>query len=132
MDYDTVNGSHFKMIFKNGYENSSLFEDGVNNMLESPLISQTWGRPLQDPWCGSPYSTGNILEIQPASNITWKTTQDHSKWIIATDVNYSCFGDMNRMPSQWDRGGAFYCVRSTNLNTALKAIVKSSEECSLV
>lgn len=39
-------GTPWKMIFKNGYKNSSIFEDGVNNMLNSSLVAQTWGRPL--------------------------------------------------------------------------------------
>jgi hypothetical protein len=85
------------MIFKNGYQNGSLFEDGVNNMIGSSLLSQTWGRPLQVPWCGSSFSTGNIKEIKINENITWTTTQDHSKWLVSMNTNHSCFGDMNRM-----------------------------------
>jgi len=27
------------MIFKNGYKNGSIFEDGINNMLNSSLLS---------------------------------------------------------------------------------------------
>jgi hypothetical protein len=128
-NYTTTNGSQILMIFKNGYKNGSIFEDGVNNMLNSSLVSQTWGRPLLAPWCGSKYTTGNIMNITIAPNISWLTTQDHSKWLIATNAPYSCFGDMNRMSSQWARGGAFYCIKSTNLNTALKAIVKSTQTC---
>ena len=59
MDFQR-NGVQFKTIFKNGNKNGSIFEDGVNNMLNSSLVSQTWGRPLQAPWCGSKYTTGNI------------------------------------------------------------------------
>jgi hypothetical protein len=54
------NGTQFKAIFKNGNINGSIFEDGVNNMLNSSLVSQTWGRPLSAPWCGNGYKTGNI------------------------------------------------------------------------
>ncbi len=59
MDFQR-NGVQFKTIFKNGNKNGSIFEDGVNNMLNSSLVSQTWGRPLQAPWCGSKYTTENI------------------------------------------------------------------------
>jgi len=125
----TRNGSEWSMIFKNGYKNASIFEDGINNMLGSSLLAQTWGRPLQLPWCGNVYTTGNIQEIRVSENITWSTTQDHSKWVVAMGSNYSCFGDMNRMESQWARGGAFYCLKSELLNQALKNIVKTSEAC---
>ena len=61
-----------KFIFKNGGMNGSIFEDGINNMLQSPLLAETWGRPLQDPWCGTPYPVGNINFIQFSSQVYWK------------------------------------------------------------
>ncbi len=42
----TVNGTNMLFIFKNGGVNASIFEDGLNNMLKSPLLAETWGRPL--------------------------------------------------------------------------------------
>lgn len=56
---------------------------------------------------------------------------DHSKWAIATrdDVFFSCFGDMNRMTSQWKRGGMFYCLQSQLLRDALKALILIQETC---
>jgi len=98
-------------------------------MLNSSLLSQTWGRPLAAPWCGSSYWTGNINSIRVNENITWNTTQDHSKWLVSSNSNHSCFGDMNRMDSQWTRGGAFYCIKSQLLNQALKSIIQTSESC---
>jgi len=121
-----MNGTQWQMIFKNGYKNSSIFEDGLNNMLNSSLVAQTWGRPLDYPWCGSDYKTGNIKEIKFSDTIFWSTTQDHSKWSVMLDNNYSCFGDMNRMDSQWTRGGAFYCLKSDLLSQALKAVIKTT------
>jgi deoxyribonuclease-2 len=114
------------MIFKNGFKNSSIFEDGLNNMFNSSLLAQTWGRPLQSPWCGGIYTTGNVKEIKINNTITWSTTMDHSKWAVSMNTNHSCFGDMNRMDSQWGRGGAFYCIKSDLLNQAMKSIIKTS------
>ena len=122
----TRNGTEFNMIFKNGFKNSSIFEDGLNNMLNSSLLAQTWGRPLQAPWCGGTYTTGNVKEIRINDTITWLTTMDHSKWVVSMNTNHSCFGDMNRMDSQWTRGGAFYCIKSNLLNQAMKNIIKTS------
>lgn len=56
----TLNGTNMQFIFKNGAVNASIFEDGLNNMLKSPIVAETWGRPLQDKWCGSPYGVGNV------------------------------------------------------------------------
>lgn len=41
----TINDTSMRFIFKNGKKNGSIFEDGVNNMLQSPLLAETWGRP---------------------------------------------------------------------------------------
>jgi deoxyribonuclease-2 len=125
----SINGTNFRFIFKNGGVNASIFEDGMNNMLQSPLLAETWGRPLQAPWCGTPYPVGNIATIQLNSQITWKETQDHSKWAYATANNFSCFGDMNRMSSQWKRGGAFYCLDSPLLKQALVSVTASTATC---
>ena len=125
----TINGMQMKFIFKNGNINGSIFEDGLNNMLKSPILAETWGRPLQAPWCGTPYPVGNINLIQVTSSISWKETQDHSKWAYATQNNYVCFGDMNRMTSQWKRGGAFYCLNSPSLKQAMVAITAQTSAC---
>lgn len=124
----TVNQTSMKFIFKNGGLNASIFEDGLNNMLKSPILAETWGRPLQDPWCGT-YPVGNVANIVINAQINWQESQDHSKWACATKNNYCCFGDMNRMDSQWVRGGAFYCLQSSYLKQAITKIVTASNLC---
>jgi hypothetical protein len=63
--------------------------------------------------------------------IKWGESNDHSKWVLAEN-KYSCFGDMNRMPSQWKRGGAFYCLEDLTLHAALKKVITASDSCSKV
>jgi hypothetical protein len=36
---------------------------------------------------------------------------------------------MNRMSSQWKRGGAFFCLDDLSLHTAMKKIVTASDSC---
>lgn len=108
-DY-TIDGTKMKFIFKNGGNNGSIFEDGINLMLNSPLLVQSWGRPLQAPWCQHQLSVGNIREIKLTNNIYWNQSKDHGKWGYALENNYACFGDLNRMTSQWRRGGGFFCI----------------------
>lgn len=122
----SINGTNFKFIYKNGAINASIFEDGMNYMLQSPLLAETWGRSLEAPWCGTPYPVGNVLQVALSSKATWSETQDHSKWAYATANNFSCFGDMNRMTSQWKRGGAFYCLDSPLLHQAMISVTAST------
>jgi hypothetical protein len=42
---------------------------------------------------------------------------------------YSCFGDMNRMVSQWKRGGAFYCLDNPYLYKTMKGIITATDKC---
>jgi len=37
---------------------------------------------------------------------------------------------MNRMPSQWIRGGAFFCLSDPSLHDAFKKIIKTTDKCS--
>jgi len=48
---------------------------------------------------------------------------------MISEDKYSCFGDMNRMTSQWKRGGAFYCLEDPTLNEALRKIIVSTDTC---
>jgi hypothetical protein len=50
------------------------------------------------------------------TGVTFKETQDHSKWAIADASSGSpprpfvCIGGINRMTSQFTRGGSTFCV----------------------
>ena len=77
------------------------------------------------PWCGDTYKVGNAQVIKFNDSITWKQTQDHSKWVIATSDrnNFVCFGDVNRMESQFKRGGAYYCLENYILKKSMNSII---------
>ena len=61
-------------------------------------------------------------------HVAWTEQDDHSKWVLAGSL-YACFGDMNRMTSQWKRGGSFYCLSDKTLVEALRAVVVSHDNC---
>ena len=58
----------------------------------------------------------------------WNEQDDHSKWVYASN-DHACFGDMNRMPSQWKRGGSFFCLNNYSLALALKRAIIDSDKC---
>ena len=116
-----------KGIFKNGGgKNCSIFEDGMISYLKETLTAETWGRPLEKSWCHSPYSVLNVVRLQVGS-IQWTEQDDHSKWVVSN--NYGCFGDMNRMDSQWKRGGSFFCLQNQSLVKALTKVIIEAEKC---
>jgi deoxyribonuclease II len=62
------------------------------------------------------------------AGIAWNEQEDHSKWVLAGSL-YACFGDMNRMTSQWKRGGSFFCLNDPTLVSALKEMIVSHDSC---
>lgn len=60
-------------------------------------------------------------------------TEDHSKWAISTnatnDGGLFCASDINRMHSQFSRGGGSLCIVSKGLWTAFKQVVEDLETC---
>lgn len=127
-DLRSAVGYNMKTIFKNDKINCSIFEDGLTHYLSvSPLIAETWGRPLDHSWCGSGFQVLNAVNIN-VGGVAWNEQDDHSKWVLARN-DFACFGDMNRMSSQWKRGGAFFCFSDSTLVAALKAVITSHDSC---
>lgn len=52
---------NLKSIFKTNTVNGSIFEDGLVQWLKAGKITaETWGRPLEGPWCSSNYQVNNV------------------------------------------------------------------------
>ena len=57
--------------------------------------------------------------------VKYKESQDHSKW--ATSDQYYWIGDLNRMTSQYKRGGGGFVVKNHGTANALKSIIVATE-----
>jgi hypothetical protein len=57
--------------------------------------------------------------------LKYKDSQDHSKW--ATSEQYYWIGDLNRMTSQYKRGGGGFLVKNQGIANALKSIIVATE-----
>jgi len=57
--------------------------------------------------------------------LKYKDSQDHSKW--ATSEQYYWIGDLNRMTSQYKRGGGGFLVKNHGVSLALKSIIVATE-----
>ena len=57
--------------------------------------------------------------------LKYKDSQDHSKW--ATSEQYYWIGDLNRMTSQYKRGGGGFLVKNQGVSNALKSIIVATE-----
>jgi hypothetical protein len=80
---------------------------------------ETWKR-------GLPIKTicSNLIEIENISfkNVNYKESQDHSKWAACN--SYYFIGDLNRMTSQYKRGGGGFLVENDIISKALLSLIK--------
>jgi len=74
-----------------------------------------------------------ITTVSPIKDITnlsifgvkYKESQDHSKW--AACDQYYWIGDLNRMTSQYKRGGGGFVIKNQGVASALKSIIIATE-----
>jgi len=95
--------------------------------LKLNVTAETWGRPLEKAWCSPGWKVNNVLKVL-VGTVSWDEADDHSKWALVGNT-YACFGDMNRMSSQWKRGGSFFCFNNTSLVTALRRAIANQDDC---
>ena len=97
------------------------------------MYLETWGRPYEDSYC-KPASSYNVINIRTlkVGEYGWKDTQDHSKWGITSNKDYTCYGDINMMTSQHKRGGGTLCMLDTDFHKLHKSFISSSDTCSFL
>ena len=86
--------------------NFDIYEDFIAIEYAHTWVVETWIRGHRIP------SNENVLirvydndKINYRDEIIYKESQDHSKWAVALNTPYYFVGDLNRMTSQFKRGG---------------------------
>jgi hypothetical protein len=119
------NGNVLKKKIKNININKIKITNDIYHIAKSPkyeidIYSEYLIKEYNYNWKIETWKRGhNIENINPNindikklqfENISWFETQDHSKWCVS-NKNYYCIGDLNRMTSQYQRGGGiFVCI----------------------
>lgn len=81
--------------------------------------AETWrrGHPIN-----TPSRVKDVYKLC-VNGVEYKESQDHSKW--ATSSKYYWIGDLNRMTSQFKRGGGGFLVKHQGIATALRSFIKA-------
>lgn len=91
--------------------NADIYMDLMAPYLSSTLITETWqngvGRLSTN--CSQVHSVYNMRRIE-LLGYEYKETLDHSKWAISDNKPLVCIGGVNRMRSQFLRGGGAFCL----------------------
>lgn len=129
-----VQGFNFQVYAKSSDWGKDLYEDHVQQSLKLPFRWETWRRDTSMPsYCKPqyPYESLNVMSMKFDSTAHYNYTMDHCKWGISSVESspWVCVGDINRMTSQFNRGGGTACLQNKPLWAALNGVIGSVAEC---
>jgi len=141
----TVKGVNFQSFSRNkdqAGKDGDLYSKFIAPALKANLFVETWrrgaGNPLESE-CKTPKKANNINKVKltfekgasvPAST-PWEYIKDHAKWAVSQDDGspFTCIGDINRMESQFKRGGGSVCLNNKDVWNTMKASIVEVEPC---
>ncbi len=97
--------------------NADLYYSFVAPALKTNLLAETWqhGSGRIGPSCDG-YTVENIIKLSVQTDtdaFAFANYKDHSKFVVSksSDLPYVCIGDINRMTTQYERGGGTLCTK---------------------
>ncbi|RWS21562.1 plancitoxin-1-like protein [Leptotrombidium deliense] len=127
----STSGMEFISFAKGSKVREDIYTSFVAPSLESNLYVETWRRGAGGALhsdCKSKFQTVNV-EYVTVTGVQWKYVEDHSKWAITDEEAYTCVGDINRVRSQFKRGGGTVCLNDATLWKAFHNSVLQTEAC---
>lgn len=128
--FTTTGGLQFTVFAKSAQWNNELYSACVAPTLRTSLWTETWIRGSQEP-ASCPSSGYDVIDIDGITltpSMSWTEYNDHSKWVVTPNATTVCFGDINRMTSQYNRAGGTQCFQSASLATQLKSAVTGFQD----
>lgn len=128
--FQTVGGRIVTYFAKSSQWNNELYANCMAPFLKSSLVAETWIRgSVEGPSCKQ-YAVLDAKTLN-FTGIAWKESQDHSKWAVGVGSAWVCASDINRMLSQYSRGGSSFCYEDVELATILSDAVTSTDSCTI-
>ncbi|KAH7638933.1 deoxyribonuclease ii family protein [Dermatophagoides farinae] len=132
----SANHLSFTIFSKNHKFNHDIYADLIAQHYQDDFFAQSWrngaGEVLPSD-CTYGYKIFNVNSIKIRDSIQWPYREDHAKWTISVDHKRRpivCLVDLNRMRSQFSRGGGAICLESSaNLWNVFKSSIYDIESC---
>jgi deoxyribonuclease-2 len=108
-----------------------IYSSCISPYYESNIKVESWVHGTQDgPYCPPKfqYETLDIKELKFPEGQTYTEYDDHSKWAILNSP-IVCFGDLNRVTSQFVRSGIVYCWEDETLWATLNKLIQITDYC---
>ena len=123
----TTGGLDVVYYAKSSQWNNELYAACIGPSTGLTLYVESWIRgSAEGPSCGAV----EVLDIQNLSypfGLAFTEYNDHSKWAVGD--GYVCASDINRMTTQFARGGSAFCFKDETLATALREAITGADAC---
>jgi len=135
----STSGVSFTSFSKNAQAGVDLYASIVAPTLKTSLFVETWrknpGTPLPSE-CTMTNKVENVHKLSLKFQNSAQTGEfvyvdDHSKWALSqvSTHPYVCIGDINRMQSQFKRGGGTTCFQSPLVWNSLRQWISETDKC---
>eukprot|EP00794_Sanderia_malayensis_P011019 gene11019-12183_t len=115
--------------------NADLYYMFVAPSLKTNLLAETWqhGSGKIGPSCQG-YTVETIIKLSvktSSSTFNFANYKDHSKFVVSksSDLPYVCIGDINRMTTQYERGGGTLCTEDAYIWKIFHDLVVDTISC---
>ena len=119
-------GVEFTFFGKNYKNKINPYDTTLREAYNDNFYVRTWSRPFLAPAQYDKYYLVNVLEVK-FSSYSYQITKEHSKWAISENKNIVCFGDLNHVETQKDRGGHIICFENDKLHSIMKNAIISTD-----
>lgn len=126
----TSDGLKIDLFAKTKSDKTLPWDAPIPEKYKASFFVETWTRPeLLPVICTTKNQyTLNIVEVI-IKNISFKNTEDHSKWGVSEKEDVICYGDLNRTESQKHRAGTIACFRNKKVSGLVRNFITNYQQC---
>ena len=126
----TLGGQGLSYFAKSGVWDGELYAECLAPGLAADVLVESWIRgSAEGPSCNGTQSVNDIQELNFGSGFEYKESSDHSKWAVIADGSVFCSADINRMTTQYARGGGAICMKNAKFATQMKNAITGHDQC---
>lgn len=130
ISFITTGGLNVTMFAKSTAWNNELYAACIAPLLDTSLSVESWLRGSEEgPSCDEQTTVVDVQSVAYPGGLAFTEYNDHSKWAVDDAGAWYCPADINRMTTQYKRGGAAYCFQDLTLAGSMRAAITKQESC---
>lgn len=129
LSFATVQGVNITYFAKSTQWNNELYAACLAPGLQTSLSVESWIRgSAEGPSCGGAEKVLDVQNVAYPGGLVFTEVNDHSKWAVGDGSDWFCASDINRMTTQYARGGGAYCWQGA-LAAQISGVITGADSC---